>query len=377
MKGKEYSSKKEMITDPKTGKRVWRLTGGSGINHHLYFTNTSFINNNKGIVFASDRGGKAFNYYAMDLNSGCFKQLSDCRNVDKFNSWFAAVDPLRNILYYFDGPVLMRLNMTSLEERQLYRVPDEKTGFIISVSADGERIAFAEISTIETLWRRNFKRIAPEWSAEQLKALRSPRRESIITVIESNSGAARHFTVSRRVTHVNFCPVNPDLILYCSSSPRMWLLDISSGESYSLRPEKENERLCHEFWLADGKTVCFHGCRTDNSESEFFYGSISVDGGKRREFITLQDTSHCHADASGKIIFCDGNGIISRIRPIDDRHAELIPLFHHDSHWDAQLPQISHPHPNVSPDGKFVIFSSNKNGIIDVYFADIINSDLL
>ena len=43
-------------------------------------------------------------------------------------------------------------------------------------------------------------------------------------------------------------------------------------------------------------------------------------------------------------------------------------LFRHDSSWGAQP---THPHPHFSPDGKYVMFSTDKTGNPQVYTVEI------
>jgi len=54
---------------------------------------------------------------------------------------------------------------------------------------------------------------------------------------------------------------------------------------------------------------------------------------------------------------------------LDDRKVQKIqPLFRHDSSWEGQS---SHPHPHFSPDGKIIIFSTDKYGTSNVFSVKI------
>ena len=59
-----YTSEKMQYLDQHTGAEVTRLISYRAHSNHLYFTNNSFYNNGRCMVFESDRGN-ALNYFSM------------------------------------------------------------------------------------------------------------------------------------------------------------------------------------------------------------------------------------------------------------------------------------------------------------------------
>ena len=56
--GAIFPREDQIYTDPDTGVRVRRLTGSQGNSNHLYFTNNSWYDEGRRLVFCSDRSGK-------------------------------------------------------------------------------------------------------------------------------------------------------------------------------------------------------------------------------------------------------------------------------------------------------------------------------
>ena len=69
-------SEKYTYTDKDTGAEITRITSYRSNSNHLYFTNNSFYDNGKRIVFASERGN-AHNLFSLELESGEIEQLTD------------------------------------------------------------------------------------------------------------------------------------------------------------------------------------------------------------------------------------------------------------------------------------------------------------
>lgn len=145
-KGQTFPPEKRRFTDPETGHTVWQLTQAPGHDHHLYFTESSFLPDGQHLVFSSDRGGK-FDHYLLALATGAFSQLTDV--TGRLNSLSSVIDPRGDWLYFWEGPDLKALHFQTLEERPLYRSPEGWRGGLLSISADGVQLAFALIPILE------------------------------------------------------------------------------------------------------------------------------------------------------------------------------------------------------------------------------------
>ena len=80
---KNLSYEKFEYTDKETGAKVVRLTSNFSNSNHLYFTNNSFFDNGRRIVFSSERNNSQ-NLYSLDLESGEIEQLTDFGAPDAY-----------------------------------------------------------------------------------------------------------------------------------------------------------------------------------------------------------------------------------------------------------------------------------------------------
>ena len=112
-----------------------------------------------------------------------------------------------------------------------------------------------------------------------------------------------------------------------------------------------------------------------------FVGAMDRTGKVRWEYLNkewnpkISGWNHIAADTVGPYIVDDGMMKPHQISLLDytpsgsDGAPRVIPLAQWKNQW---LPgQQSHPHPAVSPDGRFVVFYGCRNGKTNVYAVDI------
>src|SRR5215471_7412915 len=125
--------------DADTGARVVQLTGDGSDNVHLYFTSESFLKGGaERIVFGSNRS-KRFQFYLLEIREKKLVQLTDGDNIEPQQS---CLDP-GGRLFYFAGSVLRALKVDTLDDRELYRVPEGWKASLATCTANGDYMAFA------------------------------------------------------------------------------------------------------------------------------------------------------------------------------------------------------------------------------------------
>jgi oligogalacturonide lyase len=410
-KGQTFPPEKRRFTDPETGHTVWQLTQAPGHDHHLYFTETSFLPDGRHLVFSSDRGGK-FDHYLLALATGAFSQLTDV--TGRLNSLSSVIDPRGDWLYFWEGPDLKALHFQTLKERPLYRSPEGWRGGLLSISADGVHLAFALIPILEL--KSETARIYSGMD-EMFE-----RCTATDIVVVRTDGSGHHVACHETcwVSHVNVCPSDRDLILYCHEgrwervAQRMWLVRADGTGRRALRPQQPEDALGHEYWLADGLTVGYHGRR--GPQKEGIFGLIAKDGANCREYVLPAPCNHCQSTHDGRRHVTDGLGgqrYIWEIHPQADGHPrcpERVParsgrgedlphavgvtgreaaargaepqwggpqadgtatctkVVKHDGSFDMQ---IGHPHPGISPDDRWVLYTSDRGGHCNVYLPEL------
>lgn len=388
--GKTFSPEWREYQDPLTGRRVRQLTDSRAEDYHLYFYNPAVTSDGKYLVFYSERTGIS-NLFRLDLQTGVIVQLTDARparaeywpftgSVQGVGSCLAAIGNQGHEVFYFEGNDLLAVEIESLKQRQLLCLPEDRRASMLQANASGETLVFAtwdEALFMERSQRAYAGETFPDESFFQ---------ETTSTIVRVNATTEQAEEVLCKekfwINHVHINPHNENIILFCHEySPlpdRMWILDIVNQTCEVIPGQRPDEWYEHEFWSADGQRVCFHGgSRADATQG--FCGWCSADGTNyRKAYHSTSGRAYAHYNlhADGQTMVTDGEarpGCISKVHLIDDRQVFEI-LCRHDSYTFGD-DQRCHPHPSFTPDGRQVIFTSNRTGTSNIYLTDW-NEDL-
>ncbi len=361
-KGHVYPSEKREFEDAETGAQVVQLTHWRGHSNHLYFTTTSFLPGGRRLVFDGDRDNRE-NLFAVDLDTGEIVQLTDVSRP--LGGLRACTSPVRQEIYFFEGRDLKVVDADSLEERTIYRVPDDRVPSILTPSCDGRLLAFAERTDLG--WE-----IGPQYQGFEKMLAESP--PTTIRVVEIATGENWPAIEDPAwCSHVNFSPGRPEWICYCHEGPwqlvkqRMWMVTESGGEHYPLRPQDENDSVGHEYWLRDGDHVAFHNW---HEKKGHLMGWIKYDNTGLVELPFAAGSGHFQSNSDNSLQVGDG----SRDEPyillwrIAGEVGEARKLVRHQSSFHIQR---AHPHPIFSPDDDWVAYTSDATGYCNVYLARV------
>ena len=137
------ASEFKRYADPATELEVVRLTNPVFASGLTAPSNHQFTRRGDALFYWSERDGTR-QIYHLDLKSGASKQLTSAAALD---ATCFAVSPDDRYLYFFDGPVLQSVTISSLKPRELYTVPGGSERAGLTVAADGT-VLFAEGSRI-------------------------------------------------------------------------------------------------------------------------------------------------------------------------------------------------------------------------------------
>src|SRR5262245_20104811 len=98
-------SERRTYQDRKTGVTVQQLTNHFAHSYHLYFTNPGWWDDNRRLLFASDRGNSQ-NLYSMELETGISTKLTDNLPLTEADFQGASVNPKRDEAYYWQSGTL-------------------------------------------------------------------------------------------------------------------------------------------------------------------------------------------------------------------------------------------------------------------------------
>jgi oligogalacturonide lyase len=361
--------------DPHSGRLVTQLTNYKGHSNHLYFTDPSFIEDNRSFIFTSDRENRS-NLFRYDLSDHTITQLTDLQGSKRPGGCFSKA----NMAHYFaDDTLLYELDLRTNALRTLYAAPD---GFLMdgrfAPTADGryvcglliERAAFAGEPSIGY----SYSRFVEFFEKQPL---------SRIVRVEVATGEATVVHEERRyMSHINPSPTQPHLMTFCHEGPwprvahRIWGLNLKTGEIWKIRPQDSGEAVGHEYWLSDGIHLGYHGFpRTGSRHGRGFFGAIRWDNEDKVEYNFPFYSWHFQSNDLDLVV---GDGTQASVPDA----TPYIMLFKREGetfvgprllamHRSTFNDQHAHPHPRFSPDGKHVLYTSDLTGYANMYWVEV------
>lgn len=391
----------------------------------LYFTCSSLSRDDKRIFLLSDRNGSP-NVWVKELCTGEERMLTDnqkgiLKSYVYFDGTFneglgkasVSLDCVNNVIFYIQDDKICKVNLDG-NITVLNHVPDGRMTAFTHASADGKRLCvpmtdgrcldFDPETEGSGLDKRPIYNIDGRVQEENLN--------SYLCVYDTETGELLFEKVVPKcwITHVQFNPVNPEIIMYNHEWPsfscgirRIWLYNHSTDEIRRIRTEGNDtlgnprgyarnaeDWVCHEMWSDDGKTIIYHG---GYENGPAMVGKYDMESQKYWEIALPDDYNaygHFLMDHLGNLV-CDGyfkypwevkkvrenstdNGpdphkkdaeYICKVLP--DWEAGIltwVPLCKHESDW---LGQDAHPHPIYSHTGDRVFFNSRSGKTVNVY----------
>ena len=360
--------------DDQTGARVRRLTADGSDNVHIYFTSESFLGDGSDrVVFASNRSGR-FQFHLLDIPARRLVQITDAEDISPN---MACVDP-GGRLFYFDGPVLRRVTLDTLDDRELYGVPQRTRPSLPSCTADGKYLAFAyrEETALSTQTGKIYSTMAETYYQ---------RPGCVIMRIDTANGEAVAAWGERAwISHVLIHPRQPNFILFCHEggsyvTQRMWTVDLSKRRGRKAVPlykQNPGEYTVHEYFTRQGE-VGFQYEVDRNGRIEYYNCFIRPDGTWIRQFLLPgRRPGHIQSNTDNTLVVGD-SGYLS---PDDPDGRDYMSLMTHENgrahvrRLCRRVPgktQHSHGHPVFSRDDQWVLYNSKIGETHNVYMADV------
>jgi oligogalacturonide lyase len=201
----------------------------------------------------------------------------------------------------------------------------------------------------------------------------------ILAIATDGSGARTVFETTELLAHAQFSPDGRS-VLYASNLPRLWIVDRDGRNNRLLRRQSHREWITHESWLNDDEVIFSLWHRG--------LAAIRRDGEGER-LIGAFSAWHPSARSDGRLIVADTTLPDVGLQLVDPATGERRTLCHPNASsrgrqwaepepvWEGPVPeeaygpQWSHPHPSFSPDGRKVMFTSDRTGHPQVYVAYI------
>jgi oligogalacturonide lyase len=360
--GSVFPSEAREFADPKTGARVRQITDHPSIHHHPFYYLPCYDDAMRHLVFVSHREG-APQIYMEIRETREIAQLTDC---EKLSEWSVHPSHDGQYVYFVEGTSGCRVSTETFQVEELVSFGD--------VAMREKGMVGAAMGTT-TLSRDD------RWWAIPVKV----GYRSRMTIVDTSSGESVVVLERDTIGHPQFHPDDAGWLRYAGPyNDRIWVMKRDGGENRLAyrRNTEAKEWVVHETWRPGSMeiltTVWPHGMI-----------GIDVESGAVRKVCSF-NAWHPMIDRTGTRMVADTNfpdrGLVL-FDPLDGT-GEPAPLCLSESsnegaHWNTDhcpyddgpvkvyAPQHTHPHPNFSPDGKFVVFTSDKSGFAQVYEVEV------
>lgn len=378
--------------DPDTGHRIIRLTDQPG-SLGMYFTDNAFTPDGREMIYVAAR-----NIYVVDLNTQQSRRL--------------VTGPVREVVVSRTSPTVyfMRSNDQALysadvsdgDLKQILMLPPKAN--ISTINADGTFLAgtYLDGSGPDLNHLATAAGIKPSKKAKERVRFDAHLPMGIFVVNLKTATVAKIFQGNTWLNHVQFSPVDPNLLMYCHEGPwnevdRIWTIRSDGTENrlvhHRTLPQKE-ETAGHEFWDADGKTVWFD-LQAPKGKA-FFLASYNTATGTEQKFQMNRNqwSIHFNGDLQSGIFCGDGASYYEAASAPDGQWIELYHLhvtssaatssgamYQNGAVESERLVNLAkqdyelEPNVHLSPDHKFVIFTSNMLGPSYIFAVEIARAD--
>ena len=386
MIGITYPSEKKIFTDEKTGHQIIRLTSDSSNNYHLYFTENSFVQGKRQIIFFSDRGSKReyhYNIFSMDLDSGEATQLSDEPDTgsDTVSIGHACTKTKDGrFVFYVSGNVVKRFDTMTGEAIVIYEGDPAFSLGMLSLNASETRVAFARNEVVDVPYGANYLGFAETMYAT---------KRSILTVVGVDGcDPCDVFFDTHWMGHFQFSPDDDTIGTFCHEGPwnlvqqRIWIFDFITHKAIPCMRQERDDSIGHEVWTRDGLiffdnrmaghdgTITSNKTQASTPDPEEKQTPYIGFADKRGEVLRRVDMpfymNHYHLNNDNSILVGDAVEDLCLI-DIASGKAKLKTLCFHGTSWYGQS---THCHPTFDWEGRNVLYTSDFGGKHGLYLID-------
>jgi len=394
----------EMIEsyDGATGRLTRRLTVAGEYNHApTYHYNTAFTQDSRHLVFTTARAGKSA-IVSANLETGDIRVLAVADGIGAYycgTNWgpysagslgggfcgnHICLAPASNWIVAVIGKRFMAVHHDTLEERVL--IDDIGKEYVYGgpgCTSDGKAgvVTYAPEHPDVVAGRWPIKRDYWQALIEEYGG-----RPTVFVQADIESGEVQEVFREERAgcNHVQPNPVNPDIWLIDRDWPtteekrniaRVWVLNVRTKELTEIRPLNEYRFATHSTWNRTGERIYYHGPAKEGGQ---FVGVADISGRVLWEKVFRGGSvGHVSAHTQHEAILTDGlcsTNLIS-VMYYEEADAAGAPrieiLGSHNTDWQCMHWQYTHPHCQMSPDGKWVYYNRGSRGRSDVYVVKV------
>lgn len=400
MKGNRYQFQMASEKDSLTGVEVVRITDNKGIYDRPYFTTRQFDKAGKYTLFVSDFTGTSVvknpdapaigkvgfgELFLLELETGTALQVTQGEAIKMGHGAHAMMGPDGTKAYYYSNEWVKEVDLDTLESRELMEVPCMYNFHSLSITDNGRYLAFSVVEEVPLLTSRFANPLAEAAPGARERFFKQPSSLVIRYDLEQNS-AEVVFGGHHRITHTSLKPDDGDCVLYCHDGPwhlvqRMWTARVSTDEVKPLLMQQHNlEGVVHEFFTPSGRIGAQYSYRYKPDMPFFMFADVFLDfdgGNQQRYYYPYLRPGHVSVNCSETLGVGD-RAMLSADMKESERYLSLIEYNSADYRAEVSLlcahdtsgRKSAHVHPVFTPDGSRIIYSSDKEGKLNIYMVE-------
>jgi oligogalacturonide lyase len=376
--------------DKDTHHKVIKLSRVEGSNMSFYFHNNPFVGDQM-IFYNSSNQKKA----EEDENKRLEVYKLNIRNKQLYALNLATLRATQ----LTDHPVSMSGEIVSAKSKEAFYQVDDSV-FAVNIETKTERLVYvfpADFKASITTVNANGTLLAGAWSEDKEKELfkQNPEKKDYFNVIYEAKLPRTLFTVNIKtgqldkiftdsawLNHIQFSPTDPALLMFCHEGPwhkvdRIWTIDINTKKVTLMHKRTMDMEIAGHEWIgASGHTIWFD-LQQPKGET-FFVAGANLKTGKEIKYQVARNEWSVHFTSSpDEKLFAGDGGDPGAVAKAPD--GQWIYLFEPkgDKMVSEKLVNMKHhqyklePNVHFSPDGKWIIFRANFEGIEDIYAVEI------
>ncbi|EMJ7192242.1 oligogalacturonate lyase family protein [Klebsiella oxytoca] len=380
-KGMRVKLNYEVSRDPDTGAEITRLTPPEVTCHRNYFYQKCFFNDGSHLLFAGEFDGN-WNYYLLDLAKAEAVQLTEGAGDNTFGGFLSPDD--KSLYYVKNDRTLLEVNLTTLQEREVYRVADDWVGYGTWVAnSDCTKLVGIEIAKSD--WTP-----LNDWQIFHDFFHKGPHCRLLRVDLQTGESSVIH-EEKKWLGHPIYRPFDDHTVAFCHEGPhdlvdaRMWMVNEDGSNVRKVKEHAEGESCTHEFWVPNGSALVYVSYLKGQQGRTIY--SFNPDTGVNEAVMQMPACSHLMSNFDGTLLVGDGSGTPVDVKDTSGYTIDNDPYLYafdvakqayfrvarHDTSWAtvANSRQVTHPHPSFTPDDSAILFSSDKDGKPAVYISKL------
>jgi oligogalacturonide lyase len=357
--------------DKDTHHKVIRISRIEGNNLSFYFHNNPFYGN-KMVFYNTNKGNKQI--FSVDLKT--FKTEQITHQASPMNG--ELIGQKTGNVYYQIKDSVFSTNINTKDTKLLFVFPSDYKGSIATVNADETMFAGAKASDEQ----KEIVRKYPEKSQFFDRIFDAHLPNDLFTINIKTGKLNKIHTENTWLGHIQFSPTLPRLLMFCHEGPwhkvdRIWTIDVDTKQVKLMHKRTMDMEIAgHEWFAPDGKTIWYD--LQQPRSVKFFVSGTDVNTLKETKYELTRDEWSIHFNISAdQKMFCGDGGNDTQVAKAKD--GMWIYAFTPDGdHFKSErLVNMKHhgyklePNVHYSPDGKWVIFRANFEGVEEVYAVEV------